>query len=69
VGSLKTFHIFFLMVVMAGADLFGIWSVWDYQHTQSSWTLALGMVALLGGLALIPYTIWFIRKLNRAQIA
>jgi hypothetical protein len=67
-GSLRTFHIFFLLVVMAGADLFGIWSIWDYQRSGDGTVLALGVIALLGGLAMIPYIVWFIRKLNRARI-
>lgn len=68
-GSLKAFHVFFILIVMAGADLFGIWSIWDYQRSANGWTLALGIVALLGGLGLIPYAVWFIRKMNRAEIA
>jgi len=67
-GSLRTFHIFFLLVVMAAADLFGIWSIWDYQRSGDGTILLLGVLALVGGLALIPYTVWFIRKLNRAHI-
>ncbi|MCB9851049.1 MAG: hypothetical protein H6817_10150 [Phycisphaerales bacterium] len=68
-GSLKTFHIFFVLVVMAAADLFGIWAIRDYQHSADAMILGLGILALIGGLGLIPYTIWFIRKLNRAHIA
>jgi len=67
-GSLRSFHIFFLLVVIAAADLFGIWAIWDFQQRNDTLILGLGVVALLGGLGLIPYTIWFVRKLNRAHI-
>jgi drug/metabolite transporter (DMT)-like permease len=67
-GSLRTFHIFFLLVVIAAADLFGVWAIWDYSKSQDGTILALGVMALVGGLGLIAYTIWFIRKLNRAHI-
>ena len=67
-GSLRSFHIFFLLLVIAAADLFGIWALRDYQTSNDGSVLALGVVSLLGSLGLILYTIWFIRKLNRAHI-
>jgi hypothetical protein len=68
-ASLRTFHIFFIMVVIAATEAFGIWAIWDYtQRSKDLLILALGVLALAGGLGLIGYMVWFIRKLERADI-
>lgn len=67
-ASLRTFHIFFILVVIAAADFFGLWSIWDYQRSHDGLVLGLGMGSLLGSLGLIVYIVWFIRKAKRAHL-
>ncbi len=66
--SLRAFHILFLAIVIAGADLFGAWAIRDYQSSRNVVMLVMGIVTLVGGLGLIPYGIWFVHKLDRANI-
>lgn len=66
--SLRAFHILFIAIVIAGADLVGVWAIRDYQSSRNLAMLVMGIVTLVGGLGLIPYGIWFIRKLDRANI-
>lgn len=67
-SSLRTFHIFFILVVIATADFFGLWSIWDYQRSGDRLVLGLGIASLVGGLGLIAYIVWFIRKANQAHL-
>ena len=65
--SLKTFHIVFVTLSTLVAFLFTGWSVhyWSVQGDGSY--LAMGIAsALLGGL-LIPYGIWFWRKITTRE--
>jgi LPXTG-motif cell wall-anchored protein len=67
--SLRSFHLVFLLIVMVSADVFGVWCILDYQDTGNLWMLLLGLVSLVGGLGLIVYSFWLVRKLDRAHIA
>lgn len=67
--SLRSFHLVFLLLVIVSADLFGVWCLLDYQDGGGVWMLLLGLVSLVGGLGLIGYALWFVRKLDRAKIA
>ncbi len=66
--SLRSFHIFFIVVAIIAADVFGVWAIRDYRDTHSVINLTLGVVTLVGGLAMVAYGIWFIRKMDRANI-
>ncbi|MFQ5425041.1 MAG: hypothetical protein ACE5F9_13825 [Phycisphaerae bacterium] len=66
--SLRSFHIFFIVVAIIAADVFGVWAIRDYRDSHSVINLALGVVTLAGGLAMVAYGIWFIRKMDRANI-
>lgn len=66
--SLRAFHILFIAIVIAGADLIGVWAIREYQRAGEFVMLVAGIVTLVGGLGLIPYGIWFMRKLDRANI-
>ncbi len=66
--SLRSFHIFFIVVVVAAADLFAAWAIRDYTTSHDMLTLSLGIVAVIGSLGLVAYGIWFVNKMNRANI-
>ncbi|MCK6457021.1 MAG: hypothetical protein L6Q92_10890 [Phycisphaerae bacterium] len=66
--SLRSFHIFFLLVAIIAADGFGVWALRRYTTTHDPVTFVLGAVTLAGGFALIGYAFWLVRKLDRANI-
>ncbi|HKQ46490.1 MAG TPA: hypothetical protein VJZ71_00290 [Phycisphaerae bacterium] len=66
--SLRAFHILFIAIVIAGADLIGAWALLEYRTSGEAEMLLAGIVTLVGGLGLIAYGIWFMRKLDRANI-
>jgi hypothetical protein len=67
-GSLRSFHLVFLLVAIVGADLFGAWAVWQYVEQKDGVMLALGVIAVLGGLGLIWYAFKLVRQLDRANV-
>ena len=62
--SLKAFHIFFLIVSIFCSLFFGMWAVNDWRATGETGTLVLGILSFVALAALIPYGIWFLRKLR-----
>ena len=66
--SLKAFHLVFILIVMLGADLFGLWSVWNFVQTGDTFVLSLGIVCLLGGLGLFFYLVRLMRFFREAHI-
>ena len=66
--TLRNFHLAFILVVIVGADLFGAWAFWRYAQHGDGVLLALGIVAVLGGLGLIWYAYKLVRQLDRARI-
>lgn len=66
--SLRAFHLVFLLCAIVGADLFGVWAIRDYRTSGDVLILVLGIVTLLGGLGLIVYTIYVVRKLDQANV-
>lgn len=66
--SLRAFHLLFILLVVLGADLFGVWSVVRYARGGDSSLLALGLVTILGGVGLVFYAIRFMRKMDAAGI-
>ncbi len=66
--SLRTFHLVFILIAIAGADLFGGWALHQYFTAGGTPLLALGAISLAGGFGLIVYAIWFVRKLDRVHI-
>ena len=63
--SLRSFHLFFILVAIVGADLFGVWTVWNYQRTGDSGLLAFGITCILGGVGLIFYAVRLVRSFDR----
>jgi hypothetical protein len=66
--TLRWFHLVFLLIVMAGADLFGAWAIYHYGHGGNPLILTCGIVSLVGGLGLAAYVAWLVRKLDLARI-
>ena len=66
--SLRTFHFAFVLLAMLGADLFGLWSVWQYTQGGAIGQLVLGIAVLLGGLGLLPYAIHMLHMLDREHL-
>jgi len=62
VGSLRAFHLFFILLVILSADLFGIWAIWHYVNHHDLLILVLGILSLIGGFGLIWYAIRFVQK-------
>ncbi len=66
--SLRTFHLVFILCAIVCADMFGAWAIWHYPVTDDLASLVLGIVALVGGLALTVYAIAFVRRMERAHL-
>ncbi len=62
--SLKTFHIFFIVVSMALCVGVGVWATQDFGRSGSWVHLALGVGSFIGSLLLACYGVWFLRKLK-----
>ncbi len=66
--SLRTFHLIFILIVIVTAELFGAREIWYYQHTRDVATLWMGILALVGGLGLSLYALYFVRKMDSAGV-
>jgi len=67
--SLRWFHMVFLLVAMVAADLFGAWAMWHHGRSGGDpLILVLGIISLIGGLALAAYVAWLVRKLDLAKV-
>jgi hypothetical protein len=66
--SLRAFHLFFILLSIMGADLFGVWAIRNYRATGDALILTLGIVTLVGGLCLVWYAYKVVRKFDRADI-
>lgn len=63
--SLKAFHVLFVIVSTVFCLGFGVWEIVDYRKRQDGTSLILGVASLMGGVALIIYGRWFLRKLKK----
>jgi len=66
--SLRTFHMFFILLAIMGADLFGGWAIRDFRYHGDGSMLALGVVSMVGGLGLAAYALFLVRKMDREKI-
>lgn len=66
--SLRTFHIFFILVVFVAVDMFGAWAIWRYAQEGEVLALVAGILAFGFGFALIGYVLWMLHKFNQAKI-
>ena len=65
--SLKTFHIFFILVSTLLALALGVWAIDDFGQSASPGNLALGSGSFIASGALLSYGIWFLRKLKNVS--
>ncbi len=62
--SLKSFHIFFIVVSTALLVGFGVWATQDFARSGNGVHLALGVGSFIGSILLACYGVWFLRKLK-----
>jgi len=62
--SLKSFHIFFILLSIILAFAFGVWGVRDYGVTGRTMHLGLGIASFISSLALSYYLFGFFRKIK-----
>jgi len=62
--SLKAFHIVFIIVSTLMTFGFGAWELHSYHLTAARADLAYGVGSISGGVALVIYGIYFLRKLK-----
>ena len=60
--SLKSFHLFFIVVSILAAFGFSYWAYDNYHATKDSTLLAVAAISGLAGIGLVIYGIFFIRK-------
>lgn len=65
--SLKAFHVFFIFISTALSAGFGAWGVRDYLHSGDGLILTLAVGSFLGGILLVWYSKWFLRKLKNVS--
>ncbi len=66
--TLRGMHVFFVIVIILTTELFGAWGVWTYQSTGDILALTAGVLSFLAGFAVVVYAIWFVRKLDSANL-
>ncbi len=65
--SLKTFHIFFIVVSVLFLFGFGAWNVTMYQSGGNVTMVAFAGISFLAGIGLVLYGIRFLRKLKKVS--
>lgn len=63
--GLKSFHVFFICVSILLCLLVGIWGYQQYTQAGSNAGLAMAIVFLLGGGALVVYAVRYFGKLKK----
>lgn len=63
--SLRVVHVCVILASIGITLFFGFWAVGEHQHSHNGAILCWGMASLAGGLALIPYVVWFLLKTRR----
>jgi hypothetical protein len=62
--SLKSFHIFFIVVSTLCALMVGAWGILDHARSGKDGTLLLGIGGVVAAAVLVVYGLWFLRKLR-----
>ncbi|MEZ4751416.1 MAG: hypothetical protein R3B54_12595 [Bdellovibrionota bacterium] len=60
--SLRAFHIFFITIASLFCLWFGLWSYDEFKITHGSLSLVFAFSSAIGGVALIFYLNWFVRR-------
>ncbi len=65
--SLKAFHLFFMTVSLVFSIAFGLWAFRAYRADGQTMNLVLSVASMLFAALLIPYGIWFLKKLRNVS--
>ena len=65
--SLKAFHIFFILICTVLSAVMGIWAVRQYTDSGEWGDLAMAVLSFAGGIVLLIYGRWFLRKLRNVS--
>ncbi len=66
--SLKTFHIFFIVLSTLLCIGFGVWSIGDFSgNGAGAGSIAMGVGSLAAAVVLMWYGVWFLRKLKNVS--
>lgn len=65
--SLKAFHIVFVITAAVFGLGLGAWAVREYRADGSNASLIIAIGAFAGTAILIPYGVWFLRKLRHVS--
>ena len=63
--GLKGVHVLFIVAATSVMVLFGLWCLQQYRAEGALAMLATGVVSIVGGVALVAYGSWFLRKMRR----
>jgi hypothetical protein len=66
--SLRAFHLIFILLAIVTAEMFGAREIWLYRVSKDVGELWMGVLSLVGGLALSGYALFFVRKMDSAHI-
>ena len=62
--SLRAIHIFVISASILLAIFFGYWSLRNFFDSRNASSLYLGALSLLVAMVLIPYIMWFFKKVK-----
>ena len=62
--SLRIFHVIFIIASIVLSLFVAVWAIREYQTTHSSGALALGIVFVIGGIAMVVYGQRWFKKLK-----
>jgi hypothetical protein len=63
--GLKGVHIVFIVAATSVMAMLGLWCLQQYRAEGGMDMLAAGVVSLVGGVGLLGYGTWFLRKMGR----
>ena len=66
--SLRAVHIFVILTSILLAIFYGAWSLNDYFSSKNSLNLYLGVLSFLVTGILIPYLLWFLKKIRSESL-
>jgi hypothetical protein len=62
--SLRIFHVIFIIASIALSLFVAVWAIREYQATHSAGALALGIVFVVAGIAMVVYGQRWFKKLK-----
>lgn len=66
--TLRTIHLVFILFAILLADMLGAWAIYHRSLVEGPQLVWLGILSLLGGLALCAYALVFTRKMDEEGI-